>query len=111
MQDQYVVVIAIGRNVGRLPMSDADWFGFRKQVANDLSDVQATVLQRPKLVMGNVSQVGEWEGHEEESCTFIATLSTLGRLSRLQRALILTRTTYKQDAIGFIVSAGTRHLL
>lgn len=107
----YLVVITIGRNVGNLPMSEADWFGFRKQVANDLADVQAVVLQRPKLVMGNVSQVGVWQDTEEEACTFVATVSSLGRVSRLSAALANTKAVYKQDAIGFIFLQGTRHFV
>lgn len=107
----YLVVIIIGRNVGNLPMDEADWFVFRKQVANDLDDVQALVLQRPKLVMGNVSQVGVWQDTEEEACTFVATVSSLGRVSRLSAALANTKVAYKQEAIGFIFLPGTRHFV
>lgn len=109
--DGYMVVLTLGRNVGRLPMSEADWFGYRKQVANDLDDVQAAILQRPKMLMGNVSQVGQWDGADEEACTFVAVVSTLGKLERLSRAVRFTRAAYNQEAIGFIALQGTRHFV
>lgn len=104
----YTVVITIGSNVGDTPMSSTDWFGFRKQVANDLADVQAVPLQMPAEIAWS-TQVGYWEGKKEEAAAYVAVVHSLGRLARLQNNLRMTAAAYRQDAIGFIVVQGTKH--
>lgn len=103
-------VVTIGRNIGDTPMPLHEWRRFKLAVLSALLATNGNVIQRP-FIESEGDQAGSWEGHvTEDAATFIAlTPEAYAFTVRCKLKSIASR--FQQEAIGFIVLAGTEHLI
>lgn len=104
-------VITIGRNIGSMPMPLDEWRRFKLAVLASLSATHANVIQRPLIDDHATAQVGSWEGAaSEDAATFVA-LTPEAYAFTVRNKLKAIAARFGQEAIGFIVVAGDRHLI
>lgn len=99
-------VVTIGRNVGTVPMTAAAWRSFKSEVRRILSRY-GNIIQDPL----DGHQFGSWEGQVcEDAATFVVLCPSV-HSQDARPALRVLAARYRQEAIGFIVVAGDRHLI
>ena len=103
-------VVTIGRNVGSESMPDAEWARFKLATAAAITSCGGVLIQRPHSDAFG-SQQGLWEGTvTEDAATFIA-LTPERHAFTARGKLKAVAARFQQEAIGFIVVAGDRHLI
>ncbi len=112
MNPTHTVVVNIGRMIGVHEMSAERWRLFKLTVMGALVDSGCTVLQHPQYgKMRAHDQVGKWEGQREPAASFTALVSGYQNIAKLRAHMLRIASLYEQEAIGFIVAAGTDHLV
>lgn len=112
---KFTLIVTIGRGLdggGRL--SNAQWAGYKTGVALALKRHGAIAIQAPRLGASrhHADQRGLWEGKVEEAATFVCLWECdVADEAMLQHDLNNLRTTYGQEAIGFINVPGQDHLI
>jgi hypothetical protein len=114
------VVITIGRNIGDRPMAVCQWIDFKLAIEALIREVGGKIVQKPEPYDG--CQQGIWNGATEDAAAFIAFVmakedmgpSFWGRVTveehmRIKLSEIAVR--FQQQSIGFIICAGTEHLV
>ena len=91
--------ISIGRGGGERRLSDAEWTNFTSHIIAMLNHIGATVF------VNAAESIGEWEGVEEESRTWVADIHD--RRDFVTGWLELSAAAFEQDAIAFTVGETT----
>jgi hypothetical protein len=95
-EDTVTVTVSIGRNIGTVPLASAGWSQFRDAIAGILTDHGATIHVR------GASSVGEWQGIEEDSSTFVADLDR-EVIDRLLQDIGTIGARYGQEAVAVTI--------
>lgn len=117
------IVITIGRNIGNRPMAVVQWIDFKLAIEALIRDVGGKIIQKPEPYDG--CQQGLWEGEREDAAAFIAfvhewKLPVKGIVDWaevqnveviLRRRLSEIARRFEQKSIGFLICAGTQHLV
>lgn len=95
------VTVTIGRNVGPLPLDDAEWLGFQE----DVRDALHVWLNVPYRDIETHAGRGEWDGVAEESMKFSALVPDYDGTGypQLRAQLAIIRDAFRQDAIALNV--------
>lgn len=88
-------------------MDRGRWVDFQTAVANALLDVGCDLIQYPAL---GESQVGRWGDAVEGASAFVA-LHIGDPSPWLRPTLAEIKHVFRQDAIGYILVAGSNHLI
>lgn len=107
---KHTVVVTIGRNIGGTPMPSLMWQQFKADVMYVLNECHADVIQRPHIV-SKTDALGCWEGVIcEEAAAFVAFIDSRDLPTPIPHLRTLA-AEYSQDAIGWLVVAGTENLI
>jgi hypothetical protein len=117
------IVITIGRNIGDRPMAVVQWIDFKLAIEALIREVGGTIIQKPEAYDG--CQQGIWQGVREDAAAFIAFtqewcmaagqrgldggMDSITNHLRVRLSEIARR--FEQQSVGFIVCAGTEHLV
>lgn len=91
--------ISIGRGGGERRLSDSAWQEFTTHIIAMLNHIRATVF------VNAAESIGEWDGVEEESRTWVADIGD--RADFVTGWLELSAAAWEQDAIAFTVGETT----
>jgi hypothetical protein len=91
--------ISIGRGGNERRLSDRSWSEFTTNIIQLLNHIKATVF------VNAAESIGEWEGVEEESRTWVADIGD--RADFVTGWLEMAAGAFEQDAIAFTVGETT----
>lgn len=105
------ITVTIGRNIGKVPMSEGMWLDFKAEVARAMMGNGKALLCQPTMLYGfGSTQVGVWEG-EQEQCAVFASYYSPEEERALIPQLQAVGKAYRQAAIGFVAVPDTESVL
>lgn len=88
--------ISIGRNIAGIPMTDAEWAGFKTRIG--------IIARDTGLVVSDAEGAGQYDGRIEETYILVVQLWPNTNLIHLRRDLANAAVTYKQESIALAIA-------